>query len=111
MQKTVREWFSGMTEPDRSTCLGNMLFSDYPTDSLRRAIFMGLDERANVQTMEVWHRAMRGFYDNYPFTTPTERQAAEALLKEYNDFVERKAKFVIPENTLTDFITSKYGKG
>lgn len=55
-----------------------------------------------------------GFIDGYVHAkslSPTERQTAEALLKEYNDFVERKAKFVIPENTLTDFITSKYGKG
>lgn len=125
MQKTVREWLEELPEPYRSQALENIANPDCQPDPDFKC-----EQDTSVSAAFVWGRTPQGHHywgkasEHFQYggdmptpipPTPTERQTAEALLKEFGEWWNAGNKepqdTVITEGAVNDFLTSKYGKG
>lgn len=122
MQKTVKEWLKELTEPYRSQALENIenpeCYAD-PTEKVE-SLYYALDNftwRNSPQGQKYWQEVSDCIDAGEPIKTtptPTERQTAEALLKEFADWwndLEDGFKYESTSEAVKDFLTSKYGKG
>lgn len=115
MQKTVREWLEELPEPYRSQAMDNLV--KYPLPKSRTlfsnigdALLYGFDWDLTPQGFSYWHRIKHGIIIQ---AAPTERQTAEALLKEFKEWYNSEFDDYLPvsDDKLQKFLTSKYGKG